>query len=274
MRTLRPYRLEASLLGAALFFFPLLGAAKPLVIATVPVEKAETQSEVFAMLSAELKGRLNQEVKFVRAASYGDAITKLGSKELDVALIGAAAYVEARKKGAKVIVKAVRNERADYRGAIIVRNDSPVKKLADLAGKTIAFVDGHSTAGYHYPLLLLRKAGLEPGKGFQVKMVGGHHKVVDSVAAKETAAGACYEGAWERLDTAEDLKALAYTDPIPGDAIVVRAGLEDRTVVALTAAFKELETLPEGEMFLVFAGIDRFVTATDADYDPVAAALR
>jgi phosphonate transport system substrate-binding protein len=241
----------------------------------VPFDDAAQQEAVFGLLSKQLTRALGREVVFQTAGSYDEVIAKLGKGQIDVAFIGAAAYIQARRGGdVRAILRAVRHRASTYRGTVVVRADSPLKKLSDLKGKKFAFVDKSSGAGYFFPRLLLRQAGLDPDKDVVPVYAGGHHKVVQMVAAGQVDAGACFEGAEAMLEDPRAITPIARTEAIPGDPVVVRPGLGPDVVSKLRTALIELASVQDAATFFTFAEIDGFVPAVDRDYDRVAELVR
>src|SRR5687768_15585873 len=114
----------------------LLTADRPLVISTLPFDNAQEQRAVFGLLSQHLSRRLDRPVRFEASASYDEVIDNVGKGKVDVAFIGAAAYVEARRTGSvRAILKAVRHKKTEYFGVIMVKRGSAIKDLSHLAGK-------------------------------------------------------------------------------------------------------------------------------------------
>jgi phosphonate transport system substrate-binding protein len=250
-------------------------AERPLVISTLPFDDPAQQAAVFGMLSKHLATALGQPVTFAAGKSYDSVIDRLARGEVDIAFVGAAAYVQARKGGAvRAVLRTIRHHAAGYRGVIVVPRGSAVTTLDGLRGKRVAFVDKSSTGGYFYPLKLLRDAGLDPDKDLVVSFAGGHHKVVQLVAKGEVDAGACFEGAEGVLADPASVKPIARTELVPGDPVVVRPGLGAELVGRLRSALVELPSVPEAQSFLTFAEIDGFVPALDRDYDGVAELMR
>jgi phosphonate transport system substrate-binding protein len=250
-------------------------APQPLVITTLPFDNPGQQKAVFGLLSKRLSEALNRPVRFEVGKSYDDTINKLASGKSDVAFLGAAAYVKARRKGqVRAILRAIRHQHSTYYGIIIVKRGSSIKTLEDLKGKKVAFVDKSSSAGYLYPRLLLASAGLDPAQDIDSVFAGGHHKVVAQVAAGKVDAGACFEGAQDTLEDPEGVVPIARTEPVPGDPVVVRPGLGADLIKKLRSALIEMSTVPKAKPFFTFSEIDGFVPAVDADYDRVAELLR
>ena len=77
--------------------------------------------------------------------------------------------------------------RADDQGAhgfnliVLVRNDSPYQKLADLKGKKVAHTSPSSTSGNSAPRVLFPKEGLTPEKDYQVLFSGKHDQSIMGV---------------------------------------------------------------------------------------------
>ncbi len=264
------------IVGAVLATVPALAdPARPLVVSSVPFDDAAQQEAVFGLLSRQLQRSLGREVRFSAASSYDDVIGRLAKGEVDVAFVGAAAYIQARRSGdVRVILRAVRHHASTYRGTIVVRAGARYERLADLRGKRFAFVDKSSSAGYFFPRLLLRQAGLDPDTDLVPVYAGGHHKVVQMVASGAADAGACFEGAEGMLADPRALVPIARTEAIPGDPVVVRPGLGPDVVSRLRTALIELSGAPDARTFFTFAEIDGFVPAVDRDYDRVAELVR
>jgi phosphonate transport system substrate-binding protein len=101
----------------------------------------------------------------------------------------------AERLGRRAHAIAMRNTDCDLRSVIVVRTDSGIKTLADLAGKRVGFGAHDSPQATLIPLLHIEKAGLERGKDFEMKLfdvlVGKHG---DHVGGERDAAKALMDG--------------------------------------------------------------------------------
>jgi phosphonate transport system substrate-binding protein len=254
---------------------PATAAERPLVITTLPFDDPAEQTAVFAILAAQLADALGRPVVFSPSNSYDDALDRLHEGKADVGFLGAVAYLAARRHGdIRAVLRTIRKQQATYYGVIFVRRGSAITTLAQLRGKKVAFVDKSSGAGYLFPRLLLRQKGVNPDKDIQVVFAGGHHKVVRLVAEGGVDAGACFEGAEHTLQDPEAVTAIARTEPVPGDPVVVRTGLGAPLIKALRTSMIELASDPAAQPFFTFAEIDGFLPAVDADYDRLAELMR
>src|SRR6266545_6045674 len=210
-------------------------------------------------------------------------VEALRVNKLDVAFLAPASYVLAKSEAnIKVILKSERKGIPYYYAAIITRADSGIKTLDDLRGKTFAFGDALSTTGNVIPRKMFKERGIDPVRDFkQILYSGGHDATVLAVLNRKVDAGATYanspdgeDSAWMRyLKNPEDVKrirAIAFSEPIPADNLVISANLDERIAKKIETIFIELSRDPKGKKMLRdLYQIDGFVPATDKDYDSV-----
>ncbi|HEX9879586.1 MAG TPA: PhnD/SsuA/transferrin family substrate-binding protein, partial [Candidatus Binatia bacterium] len=115
---------------------------------------------------------------------------------------------------------------------------------------------------------------------------GGHDATVLAVLNRKVDAGATFanfpdgrEAAWTRYLTDPEeqkkIRAIAYSEPIPADNLVVNANLDPALVERITKIFLDLSADPAGKKMLRdLYRIDGFFTATDQDYDSVRRAFQ
>lgn len=61
--------------------------------------------------------------------------------------------------GSEMVLRRWKHEIATYSSVIVVREDSPIRSLADLPGHVIGFKDAFSSSGYLLPHIVLNQAG-------------------------------------------------------------------------------------------------------------------
>jgi len=116
-------------------------------------------------------------VETFEATDYNGVIQAVASGQVDMAVMGAASYANVNAQIGSLAVPFVTVRQAEgtmgYYSAIAVRSDSPYRKIADLKGKTLAYVDFNSTSGYVFPRKAMRDQGIDPEKFFARSIMAG-----------------------------------------------------------------------------------------------------
>jgi len=277
MRTPRALALLAAL--AALAAGPAVhrAAGADLTFGFTPVLGQEKTRSEFGPLMGYLSSAVGRRVVLYVAKDYGDLRTQMEAGAVDIGSYSPFAYVDAAKGGrVRIIAQSLIEGSGTYRGLIIARRDSALKGLADLAGRRFAFVDPKSASGYVYPRAMLLEAGIRPDKAFsKVVFAGDHGRVIADVLDRRVDAGAVYDGA-VRIAKASgmrtgDLVVLASTEPIPHDAIAVRADLDPGLAARVQSALVGMVGTEQGRRVVAGStkGLTGFAVAADALYDPV-----
>lgn len=149
--------------------------------------------------------REHLDFDYVLYSNYERQVTDLVDGRIDVAWNSPLAWVRARRlaaaRGAVLTPVTMRDTDCDLRSVIVVRADSPVTSVGDLAGRVVATGAVDSPQATLLPLSLLRSAGLVPGVDVSVRRfdvgVGLHG---DHVGGERDAARALF--ASERVDAA------------------------------------------------------------------------
>lgn len=233
-----------------------------LVLAFVPSVDAGKVLTTGSTLARMLEVATGYKVRAEVPTSYAATIEAMCAGRVDIGFIATLAYVLAHQKcGVEARLVSVRQAKPFYVSQILYRADLPVKTLADLRGKKMAFVDPGSASGYLFPAALLKKNGIDPDRFFsQVVFAGGHDKVVLAIYTGSVDAGATFGDpdnpvfeARDRVvrqypDVREKVKVLMYTDPIPNDTVSFRRGLPDEVKDKVTKAmFRIAQTAPGKE---------------------------
>jgi phosphonate transport system substrate-binding protein len=110
---------------------------------------------------------------YVLYSNYERQVRDLVDGRIDVAWNSPLAWVRARRlaasRGVPLTPVTMRDTDCDLRSVIVVRADSPVASIADLAGRVVATGAVDSPQATLLPLSLLRSAGLVPGADVAVR---------------------------------------------------------------------------------------------------------
>ena len=221
-------------------------------------------------------------VRLVMPDSYDEAISLVLRDAVDFGSLSPNSYVLAKERDPelRLLARHLIDGGAYYQSLIVTMQTSGLTSPEQLRGKRLCYVDPASTSGYLYPRIMLRGAGLDPDHDLGAVLFAGEHTeaLVDLQEGRCDAAGVASSelARWAHRDGVRlgAVRILATSDPIPGDAVVMRHDLaaEDqeavrRGVAALIAATNAGEVPKD-------AVISGFRVASDEDYAPIRRASR
>ncbi|MBC7370834.1 MAG: phosphate/phosphite/phosphonate ABC transporter substrate-binding protein [Bdellovibrionaceae bacterium] len=265
-----------------------LGTAEnPIKVHFVPSVDAKVIEDNSKLVKAFLEKNTPYKYEISVPQSFVAVVEAFGTKRADVAAINTFGYVMAHDKyGAEARLTVIRHGLPTYQSQFIVKADSKIKTLADLAGKKVAFVDPASTSGYLLPLKTLKDLKVEPKETvFAMK----HDSVVSMIYQGQVDAGATFysppskdDKGVEHIEDARRLVLTQYPDvekkikilqlsaPIPNDPIIFRKDLSEEMKTKIVDGLLAFVATPEGkDAFNKIYGVTEFKKATDADYEPV-----
>jgi phosphonate transport system substrate-binding protein len=147
---------------------------------SVSTENQAATEARFKDVARAFKERTGVEMRIYTASDYAGTVQALTAGQIHMGQLGASAYASAWIDSQGAVEPLVTNRELDgalgYHSILIVKADSPYKKLEDLKGKTLAWADPNSTSGYLIPLVSLRGAGIEPENYFGRTLFSGGHE--------------------------------------------------------------------------------------------------
>ena len=165
--------------------------------------------------------------------------------------------VISEQTGAQPLLRRLRFGVSEYHSVFFVRADSPIQSLTELKGQIVAFEETFSTSGYMLPLAYLIKEGFNPVEKTDPEAVVNPDEVgyafstaddttIQWVISGVVPAGVIDNTTFQRLpeETQAELRIIASTEDVPRQMVLVRPGLDEALVEAIT---KELLAMDENE---------------------------
>jgi len=208
-------------------------AANVLNVGLIPSEDANVVIADNKPFLDVLARAVQMEVKPFVATDYNGVTEALRSKRLDIAFMGPFSYVLAVSVAdvEAFAVAETSKQTTTYRAYVIARKDRGIRSLADLKGRTFAFVDPSSTSGHLFPKAAFSKIGLDADKDFsRVIFAGGHDAVAIAVQNGKVDAGAIAEDLFDAavargVIKRDELTIVWTSDPIAGSPFCMRRDL-------------------------------------------------
>ena len=254
---------------------------RPLNMMFVPSGDSQVILQGGQKIAALLSRSTGLHFKTSVATSYATVIEAMGAGKVDIGWLATFSYVLAKEKyDAKLLLIVMRFGSPFYRGQIMVRADSGIETLADLKGKSFAFVDPASTSGHLYPKSLLLNQGHDPDTFFsKTVFAGSHNAVVLSLLKGEVDGGAAYDGSRAAVaksfpEVFKKVRVIAYTKNIPNDTVTVRKGLPPAIEATIKQGLQHLAKTPEGGKVLKQVYGITGLLDLDGFFDPVREAGR
>jgi len=264
-------------------------AIKELVMCYLPNEASEELAEYRGLLQEAMSKAIGVKITEVNIADYNAAVEAMRTRHADIVYFGPVSYVQAAERsGAEAMVTPAifgDKSRSGYTSKIIVKAGSPIKTLADLKGKTFAFVDPASTSGNYVPTLELMNTfpGMTNedlhtnGKFFSSVTFSGKHQnglyavvagdidaapIASDILAAEIAAGRVKES---------DYVVIHESPRIPSSPMAIRKDIPADTKAKVKQFFLSYKEPKYFQFMLGMAPGNKpeFVEAFDRDYDYV-----
>ena len=277
-----------------LFFLGTLACGRPedakpaLRVGFVPSENVQQVAQNAQPIVEILRQKLAMEVEPFVATDYTGVVEALRAGKLDIAFLSPASYVLAKNEAnVQVVLKSHRKGLASYYAAIITRADSGITNLKDLRNRSFAFGDPLSTTGHIIPRKMFLENGIDPAKDFKHLLYsGGHDATVLAVLHRKVDAGATFanftdgkDAAWiqylKNPEEQKQIRAIAYSEPIPADNLVIRGDLDAGLSKKIQEVFLDMSRDSAGQQMLRdLYQIDGFMPASDQDYESVREAFK
>lgn len=221
-------------------------------------------------------------VEIIICEDYNAVVETMKNNKTHLASFGPFSYILAHdRSNAEAIVvscKEGKKENAFYSSVFITHPSTGIKTLADLKGRSFAFVDPASTSGNLVPRsMFVKEFNIKPEeidtKIFKsTQFSGSHNNSLLAVANQSVEAAACtrltYEtGIAKDIVKDTDVVIFAESDPIPNSPIAVRGDLP----AGLKAKIKEFYLQWQDSEYQSLRNTVgyKYMEIEDSDYDSI-----
>jgi phosphonate transport system substrate-binding protein len=281
MKMTRKTWLQGAAAGLALVMAGGVLAQQPteLRVGLIPSEDAQAMVRASQQVMEQLAAKTGMKVRPFVANDYNGVIEAMRSGKIDVAYFGPFSYVLASQLAnaeAFAIPVSKKSGQSSYQSILITRKDKGLSTVAQLQGKTFAFVDPSSASGHLFPKAGLKGEGVDIDKYFsRVIFSGSHDASILAVANNKVDAAAVAEPIFFNAVAkghvkAEDFQVVWRSQPIPESPMAWRKNLDASTKQKVATALAEIKGLPWGDR----GELNGFASTNDQAYDVVRATAK
>jgi phosphonate transport system substrate-binding protein len=261
---------------------PMDASSPPLRIAFVSYANPQQVATDSETICRYLEPYLGIPVKGSVTVDYGSSIEAMRYEQADLAFVDPLAFMMAHEQiGARpLLLEVYTTGTPTYYSCVWVREDSGIKTLEDLRGKTIAFADQVDMSGHLLPRDIFVRAGLlnndELGGKFfkQVYFAGGDEQAVRAVLNGFVDAAGVSQFSYLLLRPQErdQVTVIDRSVESPSHLIMARPGLPDDVIARFKQALLALDPAdPQDKVVLdKLYGVRGYAEAKFSDFDEVA----
>ena len=240
----------------------------PIRFGSVAMDVPVVMQRRLAPLTEYLSQALGRPVVLVLAPNLPAAVAQIARGEVDFSYLTPVAYLDAhRSGGAELVARTVTRGESDFRLMIVVREDSPIRRVTDLRGKAFAFGDRAAIL----QRAVVVGAGLPLSRLGEYAFVGHYDNIARGVLSGDFDAGILKDTsayAWR----GKGLRILYASPPLPPYNIAARRGLDASVVRRVRTALLALRHGNGRDQAVIQAldpAYDGFAPVNDRDYDVI-----
>jgi phosphonate transport system substrate-binding protein len=267
MKTIRLLLLIAAL-GPTPF---VLAAEEALVLGVFPRYNASETTTRYMPLSSHLEERLGRKVILETSKDFQSFWRGVEEKRYDIVQYNQYHYIRSAKTY-QVIAHNKEFGKSTMAGALYVRKDSGITRLADLRGRTVLFGGGEDAMiSYIVPVYLMLQAGLKKSdfaSQFAItpinSVIGVYRKQADAAGSADNALG---QPLIKKAINTDELTALAVSEQLLHLPWAVKRAMPAPLRESIRSSLVDLENNEAGRNVLKTALLTGIGKADDKDYD-------
>ncbi|MCX9029150.1 MAG: phosphate/phosphite/phosphonate ABC transporter substrate-binding protein [Candidatus Methanoperedens sp.] len=220
--------------------------------------------------------KMDVPVKLVQRKTYQEVNDLVRKNSVDAAFVCSLAFIDGKDQfGMELLVVPIVRGEPRYYSYIIVPDDSNIKLLEELKGKTFAFTDPLSNSGKLSPEYMIAKIGENPETFFKLTFFTySHDKSIQAVAEKMVDGAAVDSLVWDFKNATyprftSRTRIISKSPPYGIPPLVVSKDIDPVLKEKLRKILLQMHEDKKGKEILDRIMIDRFSEANDSLYDSV-----
>jgi phosphonate transport system substrate-binding protein len=252
---------------------------KPFRVVLVPERNIFDQQRKYQNLCNYTCELLPMDFRFEVLKGYKEVLLALKEGKADGAFMGSfVATYGIDNYGLIPLVRPVwPSGESHYKSFIFKRSGLAVTRdISTWKGRSFVFAGPHTSAGYFYPLSLLRTSGVkEPGDFFsRVQFAGSHDAAIWMVANGIADIGAAKNTIFEEYtkrkpELGKKVELLYSGGHYPDSTLIVTPEVPREVREAIRTVFLRMSSQPDGQEVLKMFGALKFVTTSSDEYGDV-----
>ena len=247
---------------------PVLATETELRFGSVAMDIPTEMHRRLTPLTHYLSQELERPVSLKLAKNMQGAIQDVADNAVELAYLTPVAYIKSRRLNeTRLVVKTVTNGQGSFRLMIVVREDSPIKTVEDLKGKSFAFGD----KGALLQRAVVVGSGIELESLGNYKFLGHYDNIVRAVMHGEFDAGILKDTKAYKWK-GKGIRIIYASDDLPPYNITASRNVDDNLLARLQDAFLKLDPGNPQHRKIIKAldkKYDGFARTADAEYDIV-----
>ena len=218
------------------------------------------------------KNMKNAKIKLESSISYASFNEKMIAGHFDFALPNPYQTITSLKYGYEVFGKM--GDDMNFRGIILLRKDSKIKKVTDLIGKTVSYPAPTALAATMMPQYYLQTHGLDINKDIKNQYVGTHASSILNVYLGKSEASATWPLAWKSYikdnpKIADEVEIKWQTEKLINNGLIVKIGTEKEITKTFSDVIFNLQNTETGRKILEPMEISKYEKATNDTFNIV-----
>ncbi len=240
-----------------------------LIFGSVAMDIPTVMHQRLKPLTDYLSQELNRPVSLKLSPDLSSAADELATGKVDMTYLTPVAYINAHKKeaGVRAVVKTITKGQSSFKLMLVTKQDSPIKSVKDLAGKSFAF--GDQAALLQRAVVV--NAGIKLEQLGSYKFIGHYDNIARGVANGDFDAGILKDTtaySWEK----KGLRVIHASPDLPPYNIGVGSRVSSKLAAKIQKAFLKLKPANPQHLKVIKAldeNYDGFAKTNDGEYNVV-----